>query len=587
MKTRFCFLPLPLLLLLLLLLPTPNCSSQELPSFFKSAGSPADPKVKILWNRYYTTEGLATLCGQIARAYPKLATVTSIGKSVEGRDILMLTVTNAENGKPEEKPGFYIDGNIHSNEIQGSEIALYTAWYLTEMYATNAFIRQLLDEKVFYIIPTINPDARDNFMLKPNFVHTPRTGMIPVDDDRDGLVDEDGMDDLDGDGNIVLMRRKTPFGQYNIDPANPSRMIGVENGRFGAYEILGYEGIDNDGDGEVNEDAVGYYDPNRDWSYNWQPDYVQDGAQSYPFRVPENKAVRDFVLAHPNIAGAQSYHNSGGMILRGPAQAQYMEVYDPGDETLLNTVGAMGAKMLPGYRFFVLWKDLYPVYGGEIDWFYGARGIYVFSNELFTEQAYFGTGKMTEEESDKESYDFDRYLLFGDATIPWKQIDHPQYGKIEIGGTTKNYGRPEPGFMLESEAHRNMAFTLFHAYHTPQLAINAVVTRDLGNGLQEVNVSIVNSRLSPTRSGQNRKYGIDPEDRVILDGVKALGKMVVEDADLNMTKVQDGDPQVIRLDNIPGMSVVRVRWITEKGSHFRVTVKSAKGGRIAYEGVRP
>jgi hypothetical protein len=558
--------------------------SQEVPLFFKSAGTPVNPKVSIMWNRYNTYEGLAALCRQIAQTHPGIAQVSSIGRSYEGRDLILLTITNFQHKKPDEKPGYYIDGNIHSNEIQGSEIALYTAWYLTEMYQDNQFIRDLLDTRVFYIVPTINPDARNNYILKVNSMHSPRSGMIPVDDDRDGLTDEDGFDDLDGDGNLVLMRRKTPFGKYNIAPDNPSRMIAAENGKFGQYEILGYEGIDNDGDGEVNEDGVGYYDPNRDWSFNWQPDYLQDGASPFPYYTPEIRAVRDFVLAHPNIAGAQSYHNNGGMILRGPAQEQHLELYDPADELVLNTIGKMGEKFLPGYKYYIFWKDLYPLYGGEADWFYGARGIYTFANELLSEQMYFGTKSTTEEEADKILSDFDKYLLFNDADIPWKMFDHPTYGKIEIGGINKNYGRPDPGFLLESDAHRNMAFTLFHAYHTPLIEIDTIEVKDIGKDLQEVNVSIVNKRLSPTRSGQNRKYNIDPEDRVTIQGVKPLGKMIVQDKDLNTTRVQSGDLSVIHLDNIPGMSVVKVRWITEKGKNFLVTVESAKGGKtIRYE----
>lgn len=556
-------------------------SAQEVPDFFKSAGSPANPKVKVLWNRYYTYEGMSNICTEIARAYPQLAKVESIGKSYEGRDILVLTVTNFQHKSPEDKPGFYIDGNIHSNEIQGSEIALYTAWYLTESYSNNAFIKDLLDEKVFYIIPTINPDARNNYMLELNSRHSPRSGMIPVDDDRDGLIDEDGYDDLDGDGNLVMMRRKTPYGNYKTDPDYPDRMIRAKSGTFGDYEILGYEGIDNDGDGSVNEDPVGSYDPNRDWSFNWQPDYLQRGALPFPFYAPENKAVRDFVIAHPNIAGAQSYHNNGGMILRGPAQEKYMETYDRGDELVLNTIGNTGEKMLPGYHFYTLWSDLYPVYGGEIDWFYGARGIYVYSNELFTEQMYFGSENITYDEAQLEEYEFDQYLLFGDALIPWKEIDHPQYGKIEIGGFTKNFGRNDPGFMLESEAHRNMAFTLFHAYQTPLLKIDTIEIKNISNRLQQVDVAIVNLRLTPTRSGQNRKHNIDPEDRIMIEGVNAVGKMIVHDKDLDLTEVQQGDPSLIRLENIPGMSVTRVRWITEKGGNIRITVESAKGGKIS------
>ena len=42
--------------------------------------------------------------------------------------------------------------------------------------------------------------------------------MIPFDDDRDGLYDEDGFDDINGDGEVTFMRRKNPNGRYKIDP---------------------------------------------------------------------------------------------------------------------------------------------------------------------------------------------------------------------------------------------------------------------------------------------------------------------------------------------------------------------------------
>jgi hypothetical protein len=79
--------------------------------------------------------------------------------------------------------------------------------------------------------------------------------------------------------------------------------------------MLGYEGIDNDRDGLVNEDLIGTYDPNRDWGWNWQT-YVQNGALFYPGTLPETRAIKAFIVNHPNIAGAQSYHNYGGMFQR-------------------------------------------------------------------------------------------------------------------------------------------------------------------------------------------------------------------------------------------------------------------------------
>nr|HAD52194.1 peptidase M14 [Algoriphagus sp.] len=201
--------------------------SQAQEKFFRAVGTPHQPKVETAWNRYYTYEGLVDVMQKIAKAHPKLAKIEAIGKSYEGRDIMTLTITDFESGKDTDKPAMWIDGNIHSNEIQGAEFALYTAWYLTEMHGSNEFIQQLLKDKTFYITPTINPDARNDFFLKPNTQNTPRSGVMKLDNDGDGLAGEDEMDDLDGDGHITMMIRKSPTGRYIKDPLDPRRLVAV------------------------------------------------------------------------------------------------------------------------------------------------------------------------------------------------------------------------------------------------------------------------------------------------------------------------------------------------------------------------
>ena len=66
------------------------------------------------------------------------------------------------------------------------------------------------------------------------------------------------------------------------------------------------EGIDNDGDGRINEDPVSGYDMNRNWAWDWQPNFVQSGAQDYPF-LSRKRAISAFVIEHPNLAAFQSY----------------------------------------------------------------------------------------------------------------------------------------------------------------------------------------------------------------------------------------------------------------------------------------
>jgi hypothetical protein len=68
-------------------------------------------------------------------------------------------------------------------------------------------------------------------------------------------------------------------------------MIQVGADEEGDYEMLGYEGVDNDLDGQVNEDGEGFYDPNRDWAWNWQPNYIQGGAFKYPFSISQSNKL--------------------------------------------------------------------------------------------------------------------------------------------------------------------------------------------------------------------------------------------------------------------------------------------------------
>lgn len=544
----------------------------------RAIGSPANPKVKIAWDKYHDYAQLKNIYSDMTKAYPKLIKVNNVGKSYQNRDIYILEITDYQVGNPTQKPGFYIDGGIHANELQATEISLYTAWYLLENYATIPFIKQLLQEKIFYIAPSISPDSRENFIYKPNTANSSRSGMRPFDNDGDGQVNEDKMDDLDGDGHIVMMRRKSAAGRWKVDPKYPARMMRVDADELGEYEMLGYEGIDNDGDGKVNEDDEGTYDPNRDWAWGWQPDYIQRGALFYPGTLPETRAIKDFIVNHPNIAGAQSYHNYGGMFLRGPGAAEDEKYYNRQDVSVYDVIGKLGERMVPGYNYYVIHKDLYTVYGGEIDFLTLGRGIFTFSNELMTSYKLFNDKSVRNRWENDEFYEFDKYLLFGDAYVAWKPFKHPQFGDIEIGGPKKNYIRNHPGFLLMEEAHRNMAFTLYHAHQTPKLEILDVQKQDIGNGLTAITASVRNQRIIPTHSAHDIQYKIERPDYITISGVNVLAGMQVENEDMNQFSEQKTNPQTLEIPTINGMEVVKVRWIVRGNAKGKITVSSVKGG---------
>jgi len=555
----------------------PAGSPAQAKSPYQPAGAPADPKVPARWNYYRDYAEATRLLEALAAAHPRRAKLASLGKSYGGREMWLLTITSFDKGPDREKPAFMIDGAIHANEIQGTEVTLYTAWYLLEMYGRSPFVTRLVDERAFYLVPMMSPDSRDAHMYRPNTTSSPRSGQVPVDDDRDGLVDEDGPDDLDGDGHITQMRVRDPNGRWKPHPDFPNLLVPAKDDERGEYRLLGEEGYDNDGDGRINEDGDGYYDPNRDWPWQWEPRYVQAGAYRYPLSLPESRAVADFALAHPNVAGAQSYHNSGGMILRGPGTKE--ERLDAADLAVHDAIARRGEQVLPGYKYLETSTGLYEVHGDEGDWMYVMRGVFRFTNELWTPLNYFRKTAETGERKEQTEL-FDRYLLFGEGTVPWKEVEHPQFGRIEVGGLKKNWGRQPPSFLLEEECHRNMAFTLYHADQMPKVEVQSAAAKRLAGGLVEVTATVANPRLTPTRAAIDVKNHVTPPDVVALEGkdLKVAMGLWSEEPFFRSAREQKHRPAEVRVTRVPGMGAVYVRWLVRGDGPYTVRVRSVKGG---------
>jgi hypothetical protein len=550
----------------------------------------------LTFDHFYDHAELTRALESLRDAYPQFVALESIGKSYQGRDIWAVILNNPKTGPAETKPGFYIDGNIHGNEIQGTEVALYTVWFLLTHYGENEQCTRLLDEKSFYVVPTMNPDSRDYYILKASDPNSPRSGLVPYDDDRDGMKDEDGPDDLNGDGSITQMRRKDPNGNMRSLKEDPRILVPVRPGEKGEYVLLGQEGIDNDGDGRINEDGPGGYDMNRNYGYGWRPNYAQHGAGDYPFSFPETQAVRDFMLAHPNIAGSQNFHNSGGMILRVPGAKAYGEA-PPADVRVYDYIGKRGEKILPGYRYMVIYRDLYTVYGGSVDWIYSILGAFAFSNELDQD---FDDGPRERGPRGREEDDDMAYLrslqqrlnemvyydnvLLGEEYTDWKPYNHPLYGEIEIGGVKKFGRRVPPLFRLAETCHRNAAFCLFHADQLAHLTIADAKVTKLDGELYQVDVKVENSRATPSMSAQALQKKLHRLDRLAVSGksgrLVAAGALV--DQDRGLTRKLRIEGGACWMDGaVPGFGVSKVRLLVRGSGEVELVYDSLKGGRAA------
>ena len=544
------------------------------------------PRVEVAWNRLYDYADLYALFDRLEAANPGLLRHETIGRSTEGRELRVYVLSNPATGADADKPAMWIDGNVHGNEVQGGEAVLYAAWYLLENHGAVADVTALVDRAAFYLLPMVNPDGRAHWFADAHSAHSSRTGYQPIDDDRDGRFDEDPDDDLDGDAMITQMRKRMPGeGTHRQDPDDPRVLAPVpsnDKGIRGDWILLGEEGLDNDGDGRINEDAPGGYDMNRAWPSMWQPEHVQNGAGPYPLYWPETRAIARFLLSHPNVAALQSFHNSGGMILRGPGAEAFGE-YEREDLRAFDELGKNGEKMLPFYRYMVIWKDLYSVFGGFTTWGYESLGIVSFTNEMWSSeqmypdksqnpdpgQNFFGTT------SQKDRLFFDDKLLSGEGFVDWHPYDHPLYGRVEIGGFRKDVGRVPPSFLIEEMLHRNALFCLEHARAMPQVTIEDVVAAKIGDDLWTVDAVFRNANLIPTRTARSATKKIGTPDVYTIGGkrIEALAGGFRTDRfrPERITLAEREPARLLREAGIPGRGEVRVRWFV-RGQGDAVTI---------------
>ncbi len=546
----------------------------------------------LTFDSYYSYEELVEALQLLNKNYPQLTKLEVAGLSDENRKIYCLTINNEKTGPAEDKPAVYVDANIHGNEIQGAEVCLYLAQYLLQNYNQNQEVQKVLDTTVFYLIPSVNVDGRWHFFNDPGTPSSNRTLRRPKDDDNDGLIDEDGPDDLDGDGNICMMRKKDPLGRYKTDSSDPRLMVAVKPGEEGEWAILGMEGIDNDGDGLINEDGDGYVDGNRTFPFNWMPPYIQKGADDFPLAAKTTKSLTDFIETKKNIVIVWALHNYGGMILRGPSNPQQME-YPRQDLEVYDFLGKEAEKIIPGYRYLISYKDLYTTYGDFTEFMTMLKGAYGFVGELYrTEQETFRSEKETQEKKPKtdeaEEYSFfDRddseaeRLLFNDHLTQkelykeWKAYKHPLYGDIEIGGWVKFSTRLPHPFMLPDLVHRNAMAILFTAKQVPRITMEINEVRKEESGFYRVKVTLRNIGNIPTMSQlaiQNRLY---PKDQLL---VKAENNRVIASAEIINRFTQEAsyktDRPEIQFLSIPARQEKIFIFLLEKPGKITIQYKS-------------
>jgi murein tripeptide amidase MpaA len=469
----------------------------------------------VAFDRFYRYDDLTSILRAWAQEHPTLFALESIGKSYEGREIWLATVTNAGTGPHDEKPAFWVEANIHASEATGGAAALHLLRKLVTGYGADPKITRALDTRTFYVVPRLNPDGAELALADIPRIVRSSVRPYPRDDQQDGLQRED----VDGDGRMLSMRLADRNGPWKVSDADPRLLVRRdpdEDDPETTYYRLLPEGTIRNYDGVSIKIAppLEGLDLNRNFPYDWGPENEQSGAGPFPTSEPEIRAEVEAILARPNVCGYISYHTSSGVHLR-PYSGRPDDDFPTDDLRTYKWIGEE-ATTITGYPAASIFHEFkyHPkqaIKGGSDDWLYEHLGVYAWTTEFWSAQRAAGITdyKFIDWYLDHPVSDEIKLLewsdreLEGKGYVEWYPFDHPQLGRVELGGWDRLYcWTNPPPHLLEKEIERHSDFAVFHALISPKLEINSVEHEDVGAGTHFVRLVLINTGWLPTNISQ-------------------------------------------------------------------------------------
>ncbi|MFA6126253.1 MAG: M14 family metallopeptidase [Bacteroidales bacterium] len=428
------------------------------------------------FNKFHTPAEIDTYLASLAKSNPDQVKIHTLAKSFKGLDYQMVEIGRETASAAKKNPAVLVVANLEGTTPLASEGALFLIGELLKK-------PELSSKLTWYILTCGNPDGANRFFERPLSVDG--RNFRPWNDDMDELTDEDGPEDLNGDGLITQMRVKEPDGSYIPDPKDPRLMKRADpaKGEVGIYKLYP-EGMDNDGDGQYNEDSQG--GTNIGITFPFLYGYNQTGTGAWSGSESEIYSLMQFMNAHPEITLTMTYGSTnfclaplkGGRksqvnlsaIKLSPRNARMLnadpdktysldEVKEmirvtvpPGttvDDAMVAGMLDMGAVINPvdaDSKLYTALADKYKKYLKEkgwtakrVDpprekdgtfelWTYYQLGLPSFSMDFWAMPKPKDTLKNV-------FMAYNDSILGGKGFVEWKEFTHPKLGKVEIGGS--------------------------------------------------------------------------------------------------------------------------------------------------------
>jgi len=461
---------------------------------------------------YRSHARLTEALDSIRRAKPQVAQLLTVGTSPGGRAIHALRL--GAGADVDRRPALLVLANAYGPHLVGSEIALAAARRLASGYGSDTGTTRLLDRRTVYVIARANPDAAEAMFVAP-IVERTRNGA-PMDDDRDGASDEDGPDDLNGDGLITMMRVADPAGEWMTDPADPHlmRRADASKGEVGRWRVYS-EGRDDDRDERWNEDGPGGTDVNKNFTYNY--DWFGEGSGWHQFSSAESRAIAEFMVAHPNVSAAYVLGPQDNLVTPWTFRAATGIGGNPTGtsaggplQSILREDEGWYAELSRRYKRMTGITKSAPsaeLRGDVLSWLYydmgrlalGARG---WSPPDAPADTARGATRPDTPDPLAEERGVYRWMRANlpDAVVPWRAITHPDFPgmTVEVGGLRPYAALNPTGAQLDSALAKQSRFVVELAGMLPSVALRGARVERVGDRVWRVTAQVANEGYLPT-----------------------------------------------------------------------------------------
>ncbi len=487
---------------------------------------------------YKTPNQVLSWIKQIEGTHPGVVSSTILASSPGERPLHLIRIGKDPDSKMGTNPSIFVGANFEGNRPLATEGAIF----LAETILSDPANFESLN---WYIVPMGNPDAAAKFFEVP--LYEDSRNDHPTNDDKDDLTDEDGVNDLNGDGWITSMRLVHPDGEWISSETDPRlmRKADPKKGEQGVYQIY-TEGSDDDGDGLYNEDGPGGTNVGINFPQLFQH-YTADGGK-FPGSTPESYAIMKYVFDHPDIAMIVSFGSTnwcytppkGGRkgeadlskIRLSERQArrynldasrtytltELVEIFKAEnpqsniDESMIAGMLGLGAALNPqegDLLFYEKYASEYKTFlkeqGADEDriepapakdgsfelWGYFQVGVPVFSMDLW------GLSKKDSGSVEEAMLDFVDSQPGNSGFAKWEAYDHPTLGEVEIGGFVPYSCTTPPYEWADSLLNLQVPWILKLAGELPDLHIYETLTTAKGNGIYQLDIWVENRAFIP------------------------------------------------------------------------------------------